>query len=517
MKIKYLLTTLFALLISISSCDKDFEEINTNPILATDLDPLYMFTEAQRVSDVSTYHYQGEIVQQIVTPYGGVLEGGNRNTVNDANSNAMFNTLYQTPIRNLVDAMKKLEGNASRTNLYSMCRIWKAYCFQLLVDTYGDVPYSEAGLGFLEANFLPKYDNQETIYEDILKEYEQATDALDPSKDVVKEMFFNGDIAKWKKLGNSLLLRAGMRYTKLNPAKAKQIVEKAVNPSRGGVMTSNADNVFIQYNSTFSYGTGNMLNSTERHNYYVGEPFVDFLKSTNDPRAKYTLIKYEFPYNPLESAGATNNNLADQQGMPYGYDENSIASAPGFPGKIGAAFAYSQYNRATVGKIDGRSWLVTYALTELLLAEACQRGFITTGTAQEHYEAGIRASMEQNNSLFGASYAITSDEVDTYLAQVEVAFDPERALEQINEQYWVASCMNWAETWANFRRSGYPQLSPNPYQGADPSVNTPSAGGFIHRLPYPLREKTVNTANVEAASSRIGGDNLGVRIFWDIQ
>ncbi|HPM18607.1 MAG: SusD/RagB family nutrient-binding outer membrane lipoprotein [Bacteroidales bacterium] len=517
MKIKYLLSTLFALLFVISSCDRDFEKINTNPILATDLDPLYLFTEAQRVADVSTYHYQGEIVQQIVTPYGGVLEGGNRNTVNDANSNAMFNTLYQSPVRNLVDALRKLEGNPARTNLYNMCRIWKAYCFQLLVDTYGDVPYTEAGLGFINANFLPKYDDQKAIYEDILKEYEQATDALDPAKDVVKEMFFNGDIAKWKKLGNSLLLRAGMRYTKLNPDKAKQIVEKAVNPSRGGVMSSNADNVYLQYNPTYSYGTGNMLNSTERHNYYVGEPFVDYLKSTNDPRARYILIKYEFPYNPLETAGATNNNLEDQQGMPYGYDENSISSAPGFPGKIGAAFAYSQYNRATVGKIDGRSWLVTYALTELLLAEACHRDFITTGTALSHYEAGIRAAMEQNNNLFGPAYAITPDEINDYLAQTEIAFDPAKALKQINEQYWVSSCMNWAENWANFRRSGYPQLSPINYRGEDPSVQTPSAGGFIHRLPYPLREKTVNTANVNAAATNIGGDNLGTRVFWDVQ
>ena len=105
-----------------------------------------------------------------------------------------------------------------------MARILKAYSFQLLVDTYGDVPYSEAGLAYLEGITLPKYDDQEVIYEDIAKELKEAVDALDASKDDVGEMYFGGDISKWKKFGNSLLLRVGMRYTKVDENKAKSIV-----------------------------------------------------------------------------------------------------------------------------------------------------------------------------------------------------------------------------------------------------------------------------------------------------
>jgi hypothetical protein len=515
MKIKHILTVLLASMIGLSACDKDFEEINTNPILPANLDPVYQFSNAQQASAIPTYHYQGEIVQQIITPYGGVLEGGNRNTVNEVNSNPAFNTLYTGPIRDLTDIILKLKDSPDRSNLYNMARIWRAYCFQVLVDTYGDVPYSEAGKGFLESTYLPKYDDQKTVYQDILKEYQEATDGLTAGKEVVKsDLFYKGDITLWKKLGNSLLLRAGMRYSKIDEQKARSVVATAVDPARGGVMSSNNDNAYIQFNAIYTNSTSSALLGGEKANYYIGQPFVDFLKATNDPRLPYIAVKYENPTNPLETAGAANINPADQQGMPYGYDENSVATAPGFPGKIGSAFKYSQFNRATVFRIDAPEFLVTCAQTQLLLAEANQRGYITTGNPKDFYEAGIRAHMTQG-PLFGTSVNITPEQQDSYLQQVEVAFDPARALEQINEQYWVASFRIWGEAWANFRRSGYPQLSPINFSGEDPAVDAGTAGGFIHRLPYPLREKSVNTANVAEAASRIGGDNLGVRIFWD--
>jgi hypothetical protein len=98
---------------------------------------------------------------------------------------------------------------------------------------------------------------------------------------------------------------------------------------------------------------------------------------------------------------------------------------------------------------------------------------------------------------------------DAYL--VANPFNPAKALEQINTQYWISSYINWDEAWANFRRSGYPVLVPNPYPQADPDVK----GGFIRRLSYPDREWSVNGANVQAAVDRQGPDNLSTRIFWD--
>ncbi len=139
------------LIVGASSCDKGFEVVNQNPVLATSLDPAYLFSNAQFGSAIQTLNYQSEIVQQINTPYTGVLEGGNHNFLYDPNSNANFNSLMTGPVKLLTDVLNQTKANPARTNLYNMARIWRAYVFQVLVDTYGDVPYTEAGLAYFTA------------------------------------------------------------------------------------------------------------------------------------------------------------------------------------------------------------------------------------------------------------------------------------------------------------------------------------------------------------------------------
>jgi hypothetical protein len=500
-----------------SSCDKGFEEVNRNPVLATTLDPGYLFSNAQFGSAIQTINYQSQIVQQINTPYTGVLEGGNHNIVYDPNTSQLFNLLYTGstsggagagPVKLLTDVINKTKDNTARSNLYNMARIWKAYVFQLLVDTYGDVPYTKAGLGFIESIYLPAYDDQQLIYNDLLKEVSEATKALDAAKPTeAGDLFYKGNITQWKRLGNSLLLRIAMRYTKVDLNKAKQYVLVATDPANGGVMQSNADNAFISFNSTFNSPNANTFQGTERANYYLGKPFVDYLKSKNDPRLAFIAVKYAVPANPLATAGAEDTNPANQEGMPYGYNESTISTAPNYPGKTGAAFKYSQLNRRTVAKIDAPEFFITYAQTQLLLAEAAFRSFIT-GSAQTYYEAGVRGHMDQLKQ-FDASAVIPTTAQDAYL--IANPFNPATALEQINTQYWIASFLNGSEAWANFRRSGFPVLTPNPYPAADAAVQ----GGFIRRLVYPVREQSVNAENYQAAIKRMGADNLATRVFWD--
>jgi hypothetical protein len=496
------------MLTGFTRCDKGFEQVNTNPVLATSLDPVYLFAQAQFSSALNTLPYQSAIVQQILTPFTGVLEGGNHNVVYDPNSNAMFNSMYTAangPVVLLTSVIKSTKDNDARSNLYNMARIMRAYVFQVLVDTYGDVPYSEAGLGYLTGVYLPKYDDNSTIYDDLLKELEEATAALDASKTVeTGDLFYKGNIAQWKRLGNSLLLRTAMRYTKVNPAKAQQYVTSAFN---GGVMQSIADNVIIKFNSTFNHPSANVYQGTERANYYLGKPFVDYLLSTSDPRLSVIAVKYQFPANPLATAGTEDINPLNQAGMPFGYSEATIVNDPLYPGKSGAAWKYSQLNRRTVAKIDAPEFFITHAQTQLLLAEAAQRGWIA-GSAATFYNAGVRAHMDQM-AQYDVTANISTASQDAYL--LANPFDPAQALNQINTQYWIASFQNGSEAWANFRRSGFPALVPNPYPSVDPAV----VGGFVHRLVYPVREKTVNTVNYDAAVSRMGEDNLATRIFWD--
>jgi hypothetical protein len=531
MKKIYISLTLVALLVGAGSCDKDFEQINTNPNSATDLDPAYLLNSAQLGSARTAHHYEGEIVQQVNTPYTGVLEGGNHNILNDVNTRTTFNEVYTGttgPIRNLVIVLDKTKDKPEQVNIHSMARILKAYNFMVLVDTYGDVPYFNAGKAFLESNYLPEYDDQAAIYDDILKELEAATKALDASKPTVSggDIFYNGNISRWQKLGNSLLLRAAMRYTELNPTKAGEWVAKAA-AGPGGFMTSNDDNAAVRYNApAYVHATTQQLLSTERANFFAGQPFVEFMKSNNDPRAQYIFVRYSTPGEA--SGGTMNTNLADQFGLPYGYSDVTLRNAPGYRG---ALTEYSYLRRNTVLDQNSPEFLVTFAQTQLLLADAVKRGFISGGdaAAKTYYETGIKAHMDELRVYNTGVVNITDAQKNAYLTQtgdpasadpirrVGVQYDPAKALEQINTQYWVASFRNWAEAWANFRRTEFPRLKPINYPGEDPSVKTASAGGFIRRLPYPNREISVNAKNVEAAVARMGGNTLGTRIFWDKQ
>ncbi len=494
--------------VSFFSCTKDFEKINVNPTLTSDLDPGYLLSTAELNAAVNNYHYGAEIVQQINTPFTGVLEGGNHNIVYDPNSNAIFNGLYNPSVKNLTDIITRTENNPDRSNLYNIARIMKAYVFQVLVDTYGDVPYFNAGKAFINADYQPVYDEQAVIYQDLLNEVSDAVNKLDASKKSVdQDIFYGGDIGQWTRMGNSLLLRIAMRYTKIDPDKAKQFVIQAVDPSRGGVMMSNEDNVIVRYNGAFPNPLSGPFLGGERANYFVGAPFIDYLKTTGDPRIRVIAILYDNPAAPTGGNGDTNPN--NQIGMPYGYTNVSIVDAPGFPGSIGNSFKYSQFNRKTVLSLTAPKFLITYGQTQLLLAEAVKRQWIS-GNAADYYEKGVRASMEQM-AEYGELADIAETDIQNFLTLNP--YDAADAFEQINSQYWVASFLNSSEAWANFRRSGYPQLAPNPYPSADPSVK----GDFIRRLVYPAREKSVNASNVEAASTRIGGDQLGTRLFWDKQ
>jgi len=171
------------------SCDKDFDEINTNPTQSTSLDPVLLFNNAIVNSSFSgrTVIYDIGIVQQMVTPNGGVLAGANFNIDSrDATIGSIWVTYYQNVIKYLNDVLVATSTLPAKSNLYNMARIQQAFIFMVLTDDYGDIPYFEAGAGYNGLIFYPKYDAQEVIYTDIIKELTEAAAALDESGTIVK-------------------------------------------------------------------------------------------------------------------------------------------------------------------------------------------------------------------------------------------------------------------------------------------------------------------------------------------
>ncbi len=510
MKKIQLILALAVMLAATSSCDKGFDTLNINPTAATALNPVFTFNNAMinTAFPGSILVFEEPIVQQMFSPNSGVLAGGNFNIDNrgPAGPNAaIWQGYYQNVVRYLVDVINQTKAEPARANLYNMARIWKAYVFQVLTDSYGDIPYSQAGLGYINSNILPKYDTQESIYTDLIKELTEATAALDATKPTeVGEITYGGDIGKWKRAGNSLLLRVGMRLSKVNPTLAQSTVQKAV---AGGVMQSNDDNLQVRNNANYRNPVGNTLNATEAANYYLTKYFVDYLKSTSDPRLSSIAVRYVGAKSgPEQTAARANRDPAVQIGMPLGFDNGTIPAQATKDG-LATFYDYTQLDRNRLGRFDAPTFLVTHAQTQLLLAEAAQRGW-TTGSPATFYNAGVTAHMQQLG-LVDANSAIAPAAITAYLQANP--YTAAKGLEQINTQYWVASFLNGPEAFANFRRSGFPALTPNPYPGKE------IKGNFINRLSYPDSEISVNAANRQEAVARQGADNQDTRVWWDKQ
>jgi hypothetical protein len=170
---------------------------------------------------------------------------------------------------------------------------------------------------------------------------------------------------------------------------------------------------------------------------------------------------------------------------------------------LASFYDFSQVDRRRMMKLTSPNFIVTSAQNHLLLAEARQLGWINTGTAEEYFHQGIREHMIQMAS-YDPAMAIEESAIEAYVASNPLGATA--AVQQINEQYWIASFMNGPEAFANFRRSGFPALDPNPYPGREVL--------FINRLTYPNSEISVNEDNLNAAIATQGPDNLETKVWW---
>jgi hypothetical protein len=216
------------------------------------------------------------------------------------------------------------------------------------------------------------------------------------------------------------------------------------------------------------------------------------------------------PGNPAAVPAVYDTVLNNQFGVPIGKTDAQLSIANGGRGGRGAGLNYSQVNIWSAASSAAPDFWVTYAQTSLLLAEAAFRGWSVGGvSAQTYYENAIRADMEIY-SLYPAASAIPAADVTAYINDPAVLYNSTDALKLINTQYWIVNIRNGTEAFANFRRTGYPTLTPNPVVGV---LGSP---GFARRLSYPDAEGSANTANYNAAAAAIGGDKLTSRVFWDI-
>jgi hypothetical protein len=506
------------LVVGIAGCESDFDVLNTDPTSLTAIEPTLQLNTAilQSVSLHTSHTCEGNIVQHNIRLFSGVGACANFNLMIRDVSDSNWNNGYLTRLRNLVDVLDKTKDDPLRVNLHSMARIWTAYTFMRLTDSYGDVPYTEAARGFLEGIANPQYDSQEFIYtssEGILEELKNATAALDPNSPTpATEVLYGGDIERWRRLGSSLLLRAAMRLTKVAPAIAEEYATLAISQ---GVMTSNDDNAMVRHTTEFPCGSCQTVNGVDGPMYYIAEDFVEFLRSRNDPRLGSIAVRYVRATSTEDQRNRVNETTApeDQVGMPAGFDQSTIGpfiAALGDP-DLPAFFSYSQIDRNRIWSPLAPNFLITYSQTQLLVAEAVARGWVS-GDIPALYESAQRANMQRISTSY-PNTQIAQSAIDNFVAANPfVPGTLEQQLEQINNEYWVVSFLINDEAWANFRRSDYPTtqiVTPNPLRG--------DLGGsdeaFMRRFGYPDTEIQLNPNVVNGTTP----DQISTRGWWDVR
>jgi len=505
-----------------SGCTSDFEDINTDPTASpgSDFNPNYVLTTAQLAytgsNDFAYDTWRANLIYSATMMQGMATVvsywAGDKYLNNPGYTAAYWERAYDEQIKRIVDVVESTRDKPEYNNIHQVGRIWRALAFQRISDLYGDIPYSEAGGAYYTGNLYPKFDSQESIYTDLLKELDEAVNAINPSGDAITgDAVLNGDLAKWQRFGYSLMLRMAMRLTKVNETLARSYVEKAI----GKTMESNADNAFLLHDESGGRVTQNrnsqvLLGDGGQENYYVkwANTFIDFLRDTDDPRLnkiavnKLYLSEGSKDQNPSYVTGG-----ATQKGMPNGkdlssnplYRINDDPSYTSFPD-------YSSPHPQMISR-TAPTFILTYAESEFLLAEAAVRWGL--GDASTHYKQGLEASLTFL-SQWGDALAISSSSAVSYAAAHPL--DMGNALEDIGNQYWANACtsFNFYEAWFNWRRTGFPNLTPVNY------INNATNGTIPRRFPYPIAEENTNPDNYRAASAAVsGGDLLTGRVWWD--
>lgn len=513
-----------------TGCTKRFDEINTDPNQTTAalFNANYLLAEAEWEYSNTGYNqllFESMWSQVLASTYG--YYGNGDKYVYSGSFTNYRNALWNADYRAASIAYKMqslVVDKPEQSNLYNIGALLKATIIQRLTDVYGDIPYSQAFMA--ETNTQPVYDKQQDIYMSLLNQVDSAVRALDTTKaKPTNDIIYGGDIVKWKKYGYSLMLKMAMRLTKVDPATAQQWAEKA---AAGGTFTNIEDNAKVKADNSTGFGNANTNALTVADDYREvrwSEPFIDYLKSTDDPRlGAIAEVSQPGLKNNANQALAGNNDPAVQIGLPNGYDLNGgatdIRSYSKYPGASGSGDdiapvgKYSRPRTAVYLDRSGINMILTYPEIEYLLAEAKERGWNVGGTsAAQHYANGLAGAMA-SLAQFNNAASINAGTISAYVAAHPLdESSVTAAIAQINTQYWVAtgSFFEFIENWVNWRRSGYPVLDPVKYPGNF------SNGTIPRRVEYESNEPANNPVNYNEAVSRQGADEWTTRVWWDVQ
>jgi hypothetical protein len=505
----------------LGSCQKNFLDINTDPNNPTDL-PLTQilpaaeggltFNLCQNVGGINsaTSTFVHQIVNSRVNDYI-INESSFQNAW--SGGGATYG-VYSGVLYDLQTVINK--GTAQNAPHYvGIAQVQKAYVFSMLVDMFGDVPYSEALKG--NDNLTPKFDNSSTIYDDLLAQLDIAITNLSAassslSPDGNSDLIYSGDRLKWIRLANSLKLKL------YNQIRLKRDVKAQINALIAGnnLIAVDDQDFQLRFGTSASpenrnigffanYGTG-------QRESFVSPYFYNILKNSSDPRMPYYIYNQLTPTgNPTNATDFRDGRFVSTRFASKGPNRNQDQRT--FQSLLGLFPVGGRYDNGlggtgsfTSGTGDAPVRVLTTYQVKFIMAEAAltigTTGSITGstgGTAVELLKAAMLENFAKINKQAAAVPAsvqtipqITDVVRDAYIKTVTDAFGLASAAEKLNiimTQKWIASFGYGMDAYTDYRRTGFPVL-PNTTGAGDPEMV--SIRTFPFRLTYPLSEMSAN-------------------------
>lgn len=470
------LLILSIILSSLAGCTKNISDYNEQTKAASTVPAPTLFsngvralTDALTSSSINNNVYRLVVQHWVTTTY---TDETNYDFFTRNIPQRFWIALYKDVLADLAECKRLIPSSvgitgAVKTNQTAITEIMQLYTYSVLVNTFGNVPYSKA-LDF--DNLFPVYDDAKTIYGDLLTRLDAAIALLNPAEkgfDASQDLVYNGSVAGWVKFAHALKFRLAMTIADDDNGKAKTLAEQA----DAKAFSSAADNAVFKY-----YGVTPNNNpiwtdlvQSKRQDYIAANALVDKLNTQSDPR----LSQYLRPNDAGVYVG----------GVP------------------GSGNTYSLFAKASNKMIamDFPGLLLDYSEIEFYRAEAIERGYTIPGTAADHYNNAITASI-----LYWGG---TAAEAATYLARPDVAYATATGTykQKIGTQKWLALYNRGYEAWTELRRLDFPVLP----------LPSAAKSGFPNRFTYPTNEQTLNNKNYTDASKAIGGDKVETKLFWD--
>ncbi len=479
-KIKFVFLLLLGMGISLPSC-KDYLDVNVDPNQATSSRVDLQLSSAQLQTAIG----MGQRVFPIVAIWSQYWTGGPGVSLGDPDQNKLTSSEGNEIFRNLYRSSNNLNyilKNSSNPYYLSAAKIMQAYNFQVLVDLFGDIPYTDALKGDITDGSIlhPKYDSaKDVIYPaleaqilDAIRMIEAGSTDLPPGAD---DLIYGGDMEKWNKFAHSLLLKIYLRQGASGQAKAAVLYG-----SDDQFITTVDENAQVDFpgGSAASNPLFNSAQSTALGNYYAATTTVlDYMGSTQDPRAGVFF---------------DNNNT----GALFGLDPGAVENA-------GPGASFSKPSAGVIFSATAPVILMSAWESNLLLAEASARGWIG-GDAAASYEAGVRTSFE---------FLGLEDSTATNYLAAGGAFNTGDPIRSIALQKWVSmNGLQPVEAWIEVRRFDTPTM--HIFYGPGGLFKSPlrnALGQDIYPsiFPYPESEESLN-------QSFPGQHPITAKVFWDI-